>query len=200
MISEKRLAANRANGALSRGPKTTIGKMWSSQNATRHGLLAKAVLLPNENEEAFQALLNAYVARFAPADEVELGLVEEMVASYWRTRRAYSIEMNMLAKDMKSRQDVTELDRMTDSFSDLASSSKLHVLHRYQTRLHLIHSRCIRDLAILRMHLSANAPESDIPEADVIDLPALPAGVGQNATVPNEPTKSPVSNAETQDK
>jgi hypothetical protein len=180
MISEKRLAANRANGALSRGPKTNTGKARSSQNALRHGLLAKAVLLRNENAEAFQALLDAYIDRFSPADEVELGLVEEMVASYWRTRRAFSIEMNMLDKDMNSRAGATELDRMTDSFSDLATSPKLHVLHRYQTRLHLIHSRCIRDLAILRMHLSANASEPDIPEADVIDLP--------------------VSNAETQDK
>lgn len=122
-----------------------------------------------------------------------------MVASYRRTRRAFSIEMNMLDKDMNARAGATKLDRMTDSFSDLASSPKLHVLHRYQTRQHLIHSRCIRDLAILRMHLSANASEPDTPETDIGCLPALPAGVGhENPVVPNEPSKFPVSNAANQ--
>lgn len=40
MISEKKLAANRANGRKGRGPKTTHGKALSSRNALRHGLAA----------------------------------------------------------------------------------------------------------------------------------------------------------------
>ena len=39
-LSDKKLAANRANAAKSRGPKTAEGKRNSSRNATRHGILA----------------------------------------------------------------------------------------------------------------------------------------------------------------
>ena len=38
MATDKQIAANRRNGALSRGPKTAAGKARSSSNALKHGL------------------------------------------------------------------------------------------------------------------------------------------------------------------
>jgi len=38
MATDKQIAANRRNGALSRGPKTAAGKARSSGNALKHGL------------------------------------------------------------------------------------------------------------------------------------------------------------------
>ena len=38
MATDKQIAANRRNGALSRGPKTAVGKARSSRNALKHGL------------------------------------------------------------------------------------------------------------------------------------------------------------------
>jgi hypothetical protein len=148
--SEKQILASRANGALSRGPKTPEGKAKSSQNAIRHGMFAKCVILTIENAAAFQDLLEGYYDRFRPRDEVERGLVDEMVAASWRLRRAFTIEMNMLEKDMSARPTLSRIDCLTTSFGDLAGTPKLAVLHRYQNRLHLIHSRAIRDLAALR--------------------------------------------------
>jgi hypothetical protein len=49
MISEKKLAANRAKGPRSRGPTTPEGKVRQ------------------ESREAFRAVFDAYVARFSPA-------------------------------------------------------------------------------------------------------------------------------------
>src|ERR1043166_3069090 len=90
MISQRKLLAVRNNGSLSRGPKTPEGKARSSRNATRHGLLAKCVLLPHESRENFEVLLNQYIERFGPLDAVEEGLIEEMVAAFWRIRRAWA--------------------------------------------------------------------------------------------------------------
>ena len=95
MSSQRRIAASRRNGARSQGPKTAAGKHRSSENAIRHGLLAKRVVLENESKENFQILLNQYLERFDPRDGVEFGMIEEMVASYWRLHRAFMIEKHL---------------------------------------------------------------------------------------------------------
>ena len=38
MATDRQVASNRRNGALSRGPKTLAGKARSSRNAVKHGL------------------------------------------------------------------------------------------------------------------------------------------------------------------
>jgi hypothetical protein len=91
MSSLKRILSSRANGARSRGPTSPAGKQASSANAIRHGLLAKCVVLSNECRENFDALLDQHIERFSPIDDVELGVVEEMAAAFWRMRRAWAI-------------------------------------------------------------------------------------------------------------
>jgi hypothetical protein len=53
-------------------------------NALTHGLLARIVLMQDESPEAFHDLVNQHVARFLPADGVEVGFVEEMASAAWR--------------------------------------------------------------------------------------------------------------------
>src|SRR5689334_14903135 len=96
MSSEKRILASRANGALSRGPKTPEGKARSARNALRHGLLAKYVVLRNESHEGFEELCKIYTNRFAPVDDVEMGLIEEMASAYWRMHRGWAIENHLM--------------------------------------------------------------------------------------------------------
>lgn len=96
MRSEKQIQASRANGARSRGPVTKKGKQRSSQNALRHGLLAKCVVLCNESLEGFEETFQQYIDRFQPVDEIEFTSVEEMAVNYWRLRRAWSIEPECL--------------------------------------------------------------------------------------------------------
>ncbi|MBN9658072.1 MAG: hypothetical protein J0H49_07830 [Acidobacteria bacterium] len=50
-ISERRLAANRANAQRSTGPRTPEGKRRVSQNASRHNLYSKFHRLPGEIED-----------------------------------------------------------------------------------------------------------------------------------------------------
>lgn len=111
------------------------------------------MLLRNENRECFEEVLADYVARFQSADEVERGLIEEMAVAYRRTRRSWAIETRMLDDEMDARSSSpTELDRLDSAFGDPASTTKLNLLRRYQTRLHNFHSRYLKDLAILRPH------------------------------------------------
>ena len=73
MSSLRRILASRENGRRSRGPVTAAGKESSSQNALRHGLLARCVVLESESGEGFAALLQQHLDRLQPADGVELG-------------------------------------------------------------------------------------------------------------------------------
>jgi hypothetical protein len=90
-------ARSAQNGALSRGPKTPEGKARSAQNATTHGLTAKRPVLPNENPVEFEALSHAYTNRLRPANATERDLVHEMAAARWRLLRATAIERDVLA-------------------------------------------------------------------------------------------------------
>jgi hypothetical protein len=59
MPSDLQIAASPANGAKSRGPKTPEGKLGSSRNSLRHGVLSKTIVLEDESSETFVELLAA---------------------------------------------------------------------------------------------------------------------------------------------
>jgi hypothetical protein len=172
MSSLRRIRASRANGDLSRGPKTPQGKQRSARNSLRHGLLARCVVLQDECPETFAALLADHIARLQPADGLELGMVEHMAASDWRLRRAWALETRLLDKQIAAQAAGPTLDRMADAFSGLAEGPAIALIHRYEARLHLMYQRSLHNLLILRLS-TAQTP--------------LPP----NHALPNEP--SPIS-------
>src|SRR5690242_2394362 len=54
-VSERRLAANRANAKRSTGPKTPAGKSHARLNAVKHGLRSS---LPPDNTPGLEALVD----------------------------------------------------------------------------------------------------------------------------------------------
>ena len=185
LSSLRRIVSSRANGARSRGPSTQAGKLRSAANSRTHGLLAKCVVLENESPECFQSMLDAYLARFQPSDEVELGIVEEMIAAAWRGRRAWAMETKLLDSAMSALDPAPDNDerlRLTSGFTELSKQPPLELVHRYETRLHRIFQRSLNNFLLLRL-VSA---ESDAGP----DGSALPATV-EIGKMPNEP--SPIS-------
>ncbi len=97
-ISEKQLQANRENAKLG-GVKTEEGKAVSKHNALKHGLLSQEVLLSEESEEELVALGKRMRAELAPATELEVILVDRIVANTWRLRRMMRVEREMIEDD-----------------------------------------------------------------------------------------------------
>jgi hypothetical protein len=91
-ISEKQLAANRANAAKSTGPKTPGGRRNSSRNAMTHGLLANSILIEGESKPRFLHLLASLVDEFEPSTPSEHMLVETMAVARWRLLRIWTLE------------------------------------------------------------------------------------------------------------
>ena len=92
MSSERQIAANRANGALSEGPVTPEGKRRSSRNAVKSGIYTNAVLINGESSELYEETRLHYLNRFKPADKFEEHLVDQLVACRWRMDRMATLE------------------------------------------------------------------------------------------------------------
>ena len=95
--SEAQRAAARANGARSRGPVTPEGKARSSLNAFRHGLCSPAILAPEEDAAAFEALLAQLRADHRPSSASEDLLVQRLAATFWKLARCDRLEAELAA-------------------------------------------------------------------------------------------------------
>jgi hypothetical protein len=153
ITSPRKIAAARANGALSRGPKTPAGKARSSCNALRHGLRSKIVCLPTEDHDAFNQTLESYTRRLAPRDALEISIARQIVAAVWRHRRAMNLERELLDSEIAAIPNAaTELDRLTIAFSNLAETSRIQAVLRYQAHFFAQRSRLLREYLHLRRH------------------------------------------------
>ncbi len=150
MSSQRRIDSSRANGALSRGPITPEGKERSSRNSTRHGLLSASSVLQGESTDAFAELLDQYVQSFNPEIPVEMDMIEEMTSAYWRMRRLWAIETKLMDDQINLQSADDPMTRITDSFSALCENNKINILNRYESRLHRIYQRSLRNLLLMR--------------------------------------------------
>lgn len=95
-VSERKLQANRRNALRSTGPRTERGKRTVSRNATKHGFLAREVVITagdgEESLEEFHALVENLWNFYEPAGVVEEALVQTIAASLWRKARVIRAE------------------------------------------------------------------------------------------------------------
>jgi hypothetical protein len=87
MATAAQIEANRANARRSTGPRTHEGKSSSALNNLRHGFRSQSVLLPGDDPEEYQALLDELTEHLSPEDLTEQRAVREMADAEWRLRR-----------------------------------------------------------------------------------------------------------------
>jgi hypothetical protein len=123
--------------------------------------MAKCVVIGIESRWGFDSMHSEFVARFAPTDGVELGLVEEMLSAFWRQRSAWSSETRTM-DDAISLQpsDNDQLSRLAGTFAAVAAQPNLELIHRYETRLHRIFQRAQANLILMRSQKELNPPEN----------------------------------------
>jgi len=91
-MKNDRAAINRANSKHSTGPRTEEGKARSSQNATKHGLCAKAILLTSDDPTAFQRRLDSFLNEYQPQGPTEQQLVRTLANNSWHLDRVNRLE------------------------------------------------------------------------------------------------------------
>ncbi|MEN6425926.1 MAG: hypothetical protein ABFE13_11220 [Phycisphaerales bacterium] len=92
MASVAQIQANRLNAQKSTGPRTAEGKERASQNALKHGLLAREAVIQGEDPAEFELHREGMLQELAPAGVVEGMLAERIVGLSWRLRRAERLQ------------------------------------------------------------------------------------------------------------
>jgi len=168
-VSEKRLAANRANAARSTGPRTPEGKARSAQNALKHGITAATIAVPELDEpDSFANLRESAVDLYQPADQQELFAFERIALAQQAIFRCAALEASLYRAALELPADPpadspASAPRATnqllaDSFRNQLESWKLML--RYQAQAERQYRRAIEDLARLQVlrHALPNEP------------------------------------------
>ena len=151
--------ASRRNGAQSKGPITPEGKTRSAQNATKHGLDSKVVVLANESQEEYDDLLWDYVRHYQPIGAIELDLVHEIAANRWRMRRCLRLESAALDAAFEQNPDAV-LD------GAFGPNGAIRTLSRYEGRLRRAYERATAELRRIQSEriAEAEAKRANTPE------------------------------------
>jgi hypothetical protein len=156
LISEARLAANRANAHLSTGPTTPEGKAKASSaqgdfqpvvrgsmcGAVKTALTGATVLLPTDDAAEYQCHIARYEREFKPVGLEESELVQSLADISWRLRRIPALEMAIYAQGR------IEFANHFEDQEDLAVRHGLIELHT-----HLVYERQLRNLQLQESRL-----------------------------------------------
>jgi hypothetical protein len=100
-----RAAVNKANAQKSTGPRTAAGKQRSSLNALRHGLTGHTIVLPTEDQSAYQRHSQAFLDEYRPKGATETQLVQSLLDSSWQLNRAAAVETNLFSLGITEMED-----------------------------------------------------------------------------------------------
>lgn len=128
-------ARNAANAQHSTGPVTAEGKARSAQNATKHGLTGRTVVLPHENKEEYELLKKDFLGKYRPAGILEQQMVTRMLDCWWILNRALRVEAEYHEQRgnaiSAAHPDLSGDAALVNLFTDPAESKSFRLLMRY---------------------------------------------------------------------
>ena len=146
MTTQKQIEANRLNSERSTGPKSDHGKAIVSQNALKHGVFSKHILIDGESQKEFEALSMEFHGQFHPQSFLEKLFLERALTAAWRLSRITQMESMLINHATKSIfNDGGMIDVLTGSEGD-----SLALLSRYEITLEKSLFRSLDELRALQ--------------------------------------------------
>lgn len=84
------------------GPQTVEGKKTTSLNALKSGAYSNLAVLPSENQEEFDALVDQLHRDFSPNDAVETTLIYDLAVLTWKKSRLTRLEQSGLLRKLSA--------------------------------------------------------------------------------------------------
>jgi hypothetical protein len=136
-MTAAQLAANRANALLSTGPVTPEGKARVSQNALRHGLTSKNLVVREDDHDEFESLHHELRSQVDPQGVLESIAFDELLHAAWNLRRFRRLEAEATPGTL-------------EDFKKPETAALLERLARYQARAQRAYSRALAELRTLQ--------------------------------------------------
>jgi len=121
------------------GPRTQRGKQKSKRNALKHGIFSRVVLLKEEPQAEFDALLRGLRNDLKPEGTLEELLVDKLVALLWRHRRL----MNVIVEGERPK---TGIEVLVSTGLNQISPTPLGLAVRYESTLERAFERALNQL------------------------------------------------------
>lgn len=136
--SIRQIEANRRNALHSTGPTTPKGRQASRFNAMKHGLRAKELIIPGQEDPAeLEAIWKELIADWEPEGHTESHLVEQIGLAEWRLRRVHRAELGEIRRQQPSstaRAAEEEIEQAAELFPDklpmILGSSTAGIAHQ----------------------------------------------------------------------
>jgi hypothetical protein len=110
-ISAVQLVANQNNAKKSTGPVTVQGKQTVANNALKHGVFSKSLILSDEDPDEYKSLLDQLLLELHPSGLLEQTLVERIALTLWRQRRLVRAETANIESNRSTKQIVVAVNQ-----------------------------------------------------------------------------------------
>jgi hypothetical protein len=193
MSTERQQQASRENGAKSHGPVTQTGKLNSSQNALKHGMLSDTVVLKCESTDRFLFLVATLFEEFQPQTPFEESLIEDMAVARWRRMRIRGMEKAGIDYEMRRQSDTSHPIAQEDNATRASfavrtlsdDSRSLELINRYDSRYQREYLRAHRRFEEVRDRRKPPTPTA--PEVEPPPVPPTEISKGTPEAIENKP-------------
>jgi hypothetical protein len=186
MTTQAQIEANRLNAQKSTGPVTPEGKTIASQNALKHGLLARRFLIDGTERGEFDRFRLRLLADLKPVGFMETVLADRIATLVWRLRRSARLQngaVNVMAEKAKKQLDMLYQPPMfetpqegedylvgTTAVNDFTNNKILDRMAAYEYRIERSLFAAQKEFQRLQyLHAKHNAEENDAPKNTVFE-------------------------------
>jgi hypothetical protein len=190
-VSEKQLAANRANALKSTGPTSPDGRARSAQNSRKHGFTAAQFTLAGfEDPEELEALRDDLMAFYHPANPQQLYVVERIAMAQQQILRAARLEAGLLSDS--NAPDPHHTRKLANRFPTRATGGYAYLdfglILRYQAQAERQYRRWMEELE--RLQSLTETPQDDFPNEPIFATQPQ-ENTELRSTGPRSPTPAP---------
>ena len=153
MASARQVAANRRNASLPRGPLSAEASAAIRENAVKHGLTAKHVVMQHEDYADYQELRASITMEYQPRTPQEHRYADQIAQNYWRLLRCRRVETATFENRLATLKDRLQIDPKqpidNDEGISICMSNEgrdFDTLRRYETTIERAWYRAISQL------------------------------------------------------